>query len=426
MKKVFAVVFAVFAFALSVTAEETTMEPTVSGVTARQNWPWNGNVEILYTLSTDDPCDMEVSATWRGQAEPVKLGCISGDIVNVSAGNRRIVWDPVEYGVELPLTGFRVTVTPVSIEARKYLSLNLVDGTVEYSATEPDWKNEPFKYLATNMVFRRISATTFNFGYPKSVQERGLINSRSLVRKATLSSDYYIAIFPTTKAQEKAINGNIGNVSETDTRDPTRTKYNLIRGSKADGNICWPETFHTVKVGSMVDRMRNTARVSLPSAWKIDLPTSAQWENAARARTDATQLCYLDGTGFDVSENDLVAIFEANANWKKGETLSNGSIGQFAPNPWGLYDTIGCMFEVVLDWCRPSGNSTTPTTDVTDPTGMATIETCSTRQAKGGRNNSGEDMNRLLPGNSGSGYNETYELGYRFCIHLKPITKIAD
>jgi formylglycine-generating enzyme required for sulfatase activity len=304
--------------------------------------------------------------------------------------------------------------------------LNLVDGTVEYSATAPDWKNEPFKYLATNMVFRRISATTFNFGYPDSVEKREWINSRSRVRKATLSSDYYIAIFPTTTAQEKAIHGNIGSVKEADTRTPTRTEYNLIRGSKADGNICWPETFHTVKEGSMVDRMRSTARAFLPSNWKIDLPTSAQWENAARAGTDATQLCYLDGTGFDVLEDDLVAIFEANANWKKGETLSDVRVGQYNPNPWGLYDTIGCIFEVVLDWCRPSGNSVTPTTDVTDPTGMATIESCSNRQARGGRNNKSEKMNNLLPGNSGSGYTEIYELGYRFCIHLKPITKIAD
>jgi formylglycine-generating enzyme required for sulfatase activity len=172
--------------------------------------------------------------------------------------------------------------------------------------------------------------------------------------------------------------------------------------------------------------MRSTARAFLPSNWKIDLPTSAQWENAARAGTDATQLCYLDGTGFDVLEDDLVAIFEANANWKKGETLSDVRVGQYNPNPWGLYDTIGCMFEVVLDWCRPSGNSVTPTTDVTDPTGMATIESCSHRQARGGRNNKNDKMNNLLPGNSGSGYTEIYELGYRFCIHLKPITKIAE
>jgi hypothetical protein len=216
-------------------AAASAAEPVVSGVMARQNWPWNGNVDILYTLSADEPCDIEVTATWKGQAEPVTLGGISGDCTKVSSGNRHIVWDPVAAGVQLPLTDFRVTVTPATLESRKYLMLNLVDGTVEYSADAPDWKNEPFKYLATNMVFRRISATTFNFGYPASVEEREWVNSRSRVRKATLSSDYYIAIFPTTTAQEKAIHGNIGSVKEVDTRTPTRTIYNLIRGSKADG-----------------------------------------------------------------------------------------------------------------------------------------------------------------------------------------------
>ena len=47
MKKVFTVVMAFSVFVLSATAEQATTEPSVSGVTARQNWPWNGNVEIL-------------------------------------------------------------------------------------------------------------------------------------------------------------------------------------------------------------------------------------------------------------------------------------------------------------------------------------------------------------------------------------------
>ena len=418
MKKALASVFVLAASVLS-----ATVEPTVSGVTARQNWPWNGNVEILYTLSTDEPCDVEVSATWQGQSEPVVLGCVSGDCTKVSAGNRRIVWDPVEYGVELPLTGFRVTVTPVSIEARKYLSLNLVDGTVEYSATEPDWKNEPYKYLATNMVFRRISATTFNMGYPNILLVSDFVNKRNNLRKATLTSDYYIAIFPTTAAQEQVIAGNLAGVTESGLHLPTRTVYNTIRGDRANDEICWPETFHAVSENSMIQKIRNVAKRSLPVSWKIDLPTAAQWENAARAGTDATQLCHLEGSSFEITVDVLVSILESNVLWKKGETLTNGNIGQFSPNQYGLYDTIGCMFEAVLDWTRSDAN---PTTDVIDPTGMATTESCSQRQTRGGRNHENAKPITLLPGIAGSGYVETYELGHRLCIHLKPITKIAD
>ena len=249
MKKALASVFVLAASVLS-----ATVEPTVSGVTARQNWPWNGNVEILYTLSTDEPCDVEVSATWQGQPEPVVLGCVSGDCTKVSAGNRRIVWDPVEYGAKLPLTGFRVTVTPVSLDARKYLTLNLVDGSVAYSATEPDWRNNQAEFFYTNMIFRRISATSFDYGYPenlKFINGQEVFNSRSYLRRVTLSSDYYIAIFPTTTTQEQAIRGE-SEYNNKNLRVPTRTVYNDIRGSREQG-ICWPETFHKMAPGSLLD-----------------------------------------------------------------------------------------------------------------------------------------------------------------------------
>jgi hypothetical protein len=311
-------------------------EPVVSGVMARQNWPWNGNVDILYTLSADEPCDIEVTATWKGQTEPVTLGGISGDCTKVSSGNRHIVWDPVAAGVQLPLTDFRVTVTPATLESRKYLMLNLYNGKVTYSATEPDWKNRTAEFLGTNMVFRRISATTFKFGYPRSQVEAGFANNRSLERNATLSSDYYMAIFPITEAQWRIMSK--ATVSDEGYfRAPRGVSYDDLRGTVGNG-VCWPETFHKVAEGSVVAVMRDIVRNSIPSGWTVDLPTAAQWENAARAGENG-RLCYVEGSEFGVTHSEMTNIVMNAGQWRPGEKLVP-QIGNYNPNPFGIYPAM--------------------------------------------------------------------------------------
>ena len=395
-------------------------EPVVSGVMARQNWPWNGNVDILYTLSADEPCDIEVTATWQGQSAPVMLGCISGDIVNVNAGNSLIVWDPVAAGVQLPLTDFRVTVTPATLESRKYLMLNLYNGKVTYSAIEPDWKNRTAEFLGTNMVFRRISATTFKFGYPRSQVEAGFANNRSLERNATLSSDYYMAIFPITEAQCRIMSK--ATVSDEGYfRAPRGVSYDDLRGTVGNG-VCWPETFHKVAEGSVVAVMRDIVRNSIPSGWTVDLPTAAQWENAARAGENG-RLCYVEGSEFGATHSEMTNIVMNAGQWRPGEKLVP-QIVNYDPNPWGVYDTIGCVYEFVLDWRLPKGPCNT--TDVIDPTGIGTPAEGSVRQVRGGRCTADCGMINCLPGNSGQGYESSTDRAARLCIHLKPITKIAD
>lgn len=396
-------------------------EPFVSGVTARQNWPWNANVDIRYTLTADVPCDIDVRATWSGQNTPVSLKHISGDLANIVAGNGHIVWDPIAEGVTLPLTGFRVTVEPATVDSRKYLLLNLADGSVFYSATEPDWKNEPLKYLATNIVFRRISATTFNFGYPQSQVEAEFINNRSLMRRVTLSSDYYMAIFPLTSAQRDIAIDRIP--EESDCTTPYAISYDMARGTRDEG-ICWPETFHKVTPDSFLGTIREISKNSFPVGWVVDLPTAAQWENAARAGTDKLdRLCWVEGSEFGVDFDAMMAIVKNAGQWDPDKTIT-AEIGKFAPNPWGIYDTMGCVYEFVLDWRMPKGP--TLTTDVTDPTGIATPESEFNRQVRGGRGNGSCAFQACLPGNSGYGFSADTYRSTRLCIHMKPVTKIAE
>ena len=398
--------------------------PSISDVTVIQHWPWSGEVDIYYNLTSEEACDVEVSATWTGQATPFVLNDISGDYVSVSDGNRHIVWDPVASGLPLPLKNFTVTLTPVAVTERKYLIFNLKNGSVTYSPTEPDWKNHEKEFLGTNMVFRRISATTFNFGYPRSQINQPYIyaNNRSLVRKATLSSDYYMAIFPFTAAQGHFLNGTTFS-NEGYYRTPRGVTYSELRGATTDG-ICWPETFHAVTTDSFAGKLRQRAANSVPREWKFDLPTAAQWENAARAGTDSTNLCYLAGAAFSTSWSDMTNILLNAVNWSPDG--ADAHVGDYAPNPWGIYDTIGCLWEFVLDWRLPDGP--TLTHDVIDPTGIPSDSTPAptTRQARGGRCRADCTIAMLMPGNSNQGFASSASHGVRFCIHLKPITQISN
>ncbi|MCA9177327.1 MAG: formylglycine-generating enzyme family protein [Planctomycetales bacterium] len=73
---------------------------------------------------------------------------------------------------------------------------------------------------------------------------------------------------------------------------------------------------------------------------EIRLPSEAEWEYAARA-----------GTNTVYSFGDRVADLDAYA-WHTGNAAGNDPpVGALKPNPWGLYDMHGYLWE----WCLDSG-----------------------------------------------------------------------
>jgi formylglycine-generating enzyme required for sulfatase activity len=109
------------------------------------------------------------------------------------------------------------------------------------------------------------------------------------------------------------------------------------------------------------------------------LPTNAEYEYAERA--DATGLYFFSATKA-ANITDLGAVY---AWYSVNSQGVSQPVGMLKPNPWGLYDIVGNLFEWENDWEGPY-----LTTPEVDPTGPAMGTSCGgydvgiQRMAKGG------------------------------------------
>jgi formylglycine-generating enzyme required for sulfatase activity len=121
---------------------------------------------------------------------------------------------------------------------------------------------------------------------------------------------------------------------------------------------------------------RERAAGRLPVGYEYNLPTEAQFEYACRASTtDATSAGPLLLQGRAAPVLDLIAWYDANSpdgytgkGFKvQGRNGGPHPVAQKQPNPWGLYDITGNIWQWCRDWYGPY-----PGGSVTNPAGPAT------------------------------------------------------
>ena len=236
--------------------------------------------------------------------------------------------------------------------ASEYLIVDLSAGPtaanypVRYTNDPPagGW-GEPYK--TTNLVLRRIPGGRFAMGSPTNELGRG---TNEPLHEVELSMDYYVGVFEVTQKQWERVRSNwpsfFSNATYRDSRPVEQVSYNDIRGTAAGTN--WP-TDGNVDTNSFLGRLRTkTGQV-------FDLPTSAQWERACRSGTTRALNSGFDLTNTDADVHmDVVGRYIYNGGMEYTSTgttaVGTAKVGSYSPNPWGLYDMHGNVWEWCLDW----------------------------------------------------------------------------
>lgn len=327
------------AFALSSTAYAIL---TVSNVSAKQRYPWNGLIDVTYTVSGEAGSVARPSIMMTAIDENAGLTYLASTFETApttTVGTHTATWNPIADGLHIVSDKMRMS---VSIEDGfpLYCLINVKGGA---SAT-----SYPVTYL--DAVPSGGWTTTHKTDY---IVMRWCPAGTYMMqgdRKVTLTNPFYISIFETTQGQYKNVMGSSTKYSNSVGSDhPCGARYRDVRGSAN-----WPSNMVT-EATSFVGKLMSKSGLS-----GIDLPTEAQWEYACRAGSPFELY-----TGKALTPTNLVEVAVVYAG-----SLIDEVVGSKKPNAWGLYDMLGNASEMCLDWYQ----SYLGTSPVLDPKGPSSSD----------------------------------------------------
>jgi len=320
-------------FALALTA--LAADPGIT-VSAKQRYPWNGLVDVHFTITGDAGTKYDTSFTAKDMVGNTNIAMrtirkTDGSAANVAKeqltpGTYNWVWDAA---TDLP-DGFqcdRVTVTATVDEWNPlYMVVDLSSGEKSYLVDVPNggWTDE---YKTSKMVFRKI--------YKGSNPAGG-----------SMTNDMWVGVFEFTQGQANALGIKDGSGSASNNvfsgqeggfgvLKPVNCSKVLYNGSyyynagerqlatDINGDVIFPYSYapdyaQTVNVPFILSRFKEATGIT-----GARLPSAVEWQYAYRAGTASDYYAY------PVSD---IATYEASE-------LSD--VGSHSPNAWGLYDMSG-------------------------------------------------------------------------------------
>ena len=340
---------------------------TIDSVQARQRYPWNGLVDIDYTitlaqgetLGVDDNLevllvDHDVKPAVTNRALVFLQGALP-----MTAGRHRITWDAHAEGITS-----RIDKAEFVMKIRHYSEAYMVidvSGGSETNCYPVDFLNgapvggfaDP-EYKGDKIVLRRIHPGSYMAGSPSSPAEANRASVGERQHSVAISRPFYIGIYEITQKQYRNVTGSDPSSYKGDYRPVESVSYGTIRG----GN--WPTTA-APGAGTFMDKLIKKCKAKdgdgnyTESVEGFDLPTEFQWEYACRAGTTGafnTTNAY-DNSNAAEQEAQLKLLGRYASNHKDGKgdfDTYHTTVGSYLPNQWGLYDMHGNVFERCLDW----------------------------------------------------------------------------
>lgn len=193
------------------------------------------------------------------------------------------------------------------------------------------------------MEFIKISAGFFMMG----ANDPAAYNSEKPQHKVTISTDFLIGKYEVTQAEWEAVMG-----SNPYTLDRSNPYYNLpgmkerITKPNHPATVSWNDAQNFIKKLNEKEGHQ-----------RYRLPTEAEWEYAARAGTTTAY-------SFGNNSNEL-----GRYAWYGEDFTSGGThpVGKKIPNPWGLFDIHGNVWEWVQDTYSTTYYGASPPTDPKGP-----------------------------------------------------------
>lgn len=204
-------------------------------------------------------------------------------------------------------------------------------------------------YKKTKLLMRRIPAKGDEWRMGSCLEWGGRnYRSREVPHYVTLSEDYYMAVYEFTRAQYRTLMGEDaeywGNLPNADLRPATALAHNNLM-------------------------MVTMPALSRKTGGAFSLPTEAQWEYACRGgcTEDLYNYTWVNDRGGADPAAMVVAWFLKNVPEPAPQP-----VGGKLPNAWGLYDTLGNVWELCSDYYS-TGDAYSDGSAVIDPVGIGTM-----------------------------------------------------
>ena len=411
-------------FTLALSAAPVVRESSVT-FTQKRN---SSSVAIGYVLD-GDPAVVTVDIQTNG----VSIGAenfksLTGDVGHVvQPGARSVKWEARNDWPDRKIADGSVTAVVTAWATNNpppymVLSIDSMTPPVWYASTNaiPGWGENSNRLFKTDkIVMRKIPAANVRWRMGSPPDEAGRTSERETPHWVTLTSDYYMGIYPCTRIQYYKLTGNSGTTTFVDYEDYNyrpvgKVPYYVVRGSRGNG-FNWPATGTNVASGSVIGQIRRKALLDT-----IDLPTEAQWEFACRAGEGAAlytgkELLRSTPTDGIAPALDDIAWYGGPApNCRRDGILQTFEVGLKQPNAYGLYDMIGNVYEWCLDWFS-EGTAYSDGSPVVDPKGVTTPSAYN-RVCRGGCYEYAPTECRAACRARGSDENSWYDrYGFRFC-----------